>query len=113
MADINFIELPTQDLASSQHFFETVFGKQMTAYGASYACTTTGNIDLGLQADQHESTNAVLVVFRVDDLDATLSAVVAAGSTITKQIVSFPGGRRFHFLDPSNNQLAAMQVNKS
>ena len=34
----------------------------------------------------------------------------SSGAAVTKPIFSFPGGRRFHFLDPSGNELAAMQV---
>ncbi len=33
-------------------------------------------------------------------------AVRQAGGTITKEIFSFPGGRRFHFCDASGNELA-------
>jgi predicted enzyme related to lactoylglutathione lyase len=29
-----------------------------------------------------------------------------AGGKITKPTFSFPGGRRFHFADPSGNELA-------
>jgi predicted enzyme related to lactoylglutathione lyase len=32
--------------------------------------------------------------------------VLAAGGQITRPIFSFPGGRRFHFSDPSGNELA-------
>jgi predicted enzyme related to lactoylglutathione lyase len=32
--------------------------------------------------------------------------VAASGGTIVKEIFSFPGGRRFHFTDPSGNELA-------
>jgi predicted enzyme related to lactoylglutathione lyase len=110
MARPNFIELPTRDLAASQTFFETVFGMTMTAFGPTYACTLTGDVDIGLQADQEEATKAPLPVIEVNDLEATLAAVSATGATITKPIFSFPGGRRFHFLDPSGNELAAMQV---
>ncbi len=52
MARPNFIELPTRDLAASQNFFERVFGMKMTGFGPTYACTMTGDVDLGLQADQ-------------------------------------------------------------
>ena len=110
MARPNFIELPTRDLAASQAFFETVFGMTMTAFGPTYACTLTGDVDIGLQADQQETTKAPLPVIEVKDLEATLAAVTATGAPITKPIFSFPGGRRFHFLDPGDNELAAMQV---
>jgi predicted enzyme related to lactoylglutathione lyase len=110
MARPNFIELPTRDLAVSQSFFEQVFGMKLTGFGPTYACTMTGDVDLGLQADQREATKAVLPVIEVTDLEATLAAVTLAGAAVTKPIFSFPGGRRFHFLDPSGNELAAMQV---
>lgn len=112
MAKPNFIELPTRDLAASQTFFETVFGMMMTAFGPTYACTLTGDVDIGLQADPEETTKAPLPVIEVNDLEATLAAVTATGAPITKPIFSFPGGRRFHFLDPGGNELAAMQVDE-
>ena len=110
MARPNFIELPARDLAASQNFYETVFGMTMTGFGPTYACTLTGDVDIGLQADQEEATKAPLPVIEVQDLEATLSAVTATGATVSKPIFSFPGGRRFHFLDPGGNELAAMQV---
>lgn len=113
MARLNFIELPTSNLATSQAFFDTVFGMKMTGYGPTYACTLTGDVDLGLQADQAEATKAPLPVVQVEDLEVTLAAVIAVGTAVTKPIFSFPGGRRFHFLDPSGNELAAMQADST
>ncbi len=110
MARPNFIELPTRDLFASQIFFERVFGMNMTGFGPSYACTLTGDVDIGLQADPLEASKAPLPVIEVEDLEATLAAVKAAGAVIVKPIFSFPGGRRFQFLDPSGNELAAMQA---
>ena len=110
MARPNFIELPTCDLAASQCFFEQVFGMKMTGFGPTYACTLTGDVDIGLQADRAEATKAPLPVIVVKDLEATLAAITAAGAPITKPIFSFPGGRRFHFRDPGGNELAAMQA---
>lgn len=108
----NFIELPTRDLAASRAFFEKVFGMRMTEFGPAYACTLTADVDIGLQADQEEATKAPLLVIEVQDLEATLDAVKASGASVTKPIFSFPGGRRFHFLDPSGNELAAMQAER-
>jgi predicted enzyme related to lactoylglutathione lyase len=113
MARPNFIELPTRDLAASQVFFENVFGMKMTGFGPTYACTLTGDVDIGLQADQAEASKAPLPVIEVKDLEATLAAVTAAGAAVTKTIFSFPGGRRFQFLDPSGNELAAMQADSA
>jgi uncharacterized protein len=110
MARPNFIELPTRDIAASQLFFERVFGMKMTGFGPTYACTMTGDVDLGLQADAADASKSPLPVIEVEDLEATLAAVTATGAAVTKPIFSFPGGRRFHFLDPSGNELAAMQA---
>ena len=68
-----------------------------------------GTIDVGLQADPTEATRAPLAVIEVSDLEATLEAVTRAGARIVKPIFSFPGGRRFQFLDPAGSELAAMQ----
>ena len=40
-----------------------------------------------------------------EDLEATVAAVRAAGGTVTAGPYEFPGGRRFHFTDPSGNTL--------
>jgi predicted enzyme related to lactoylglutathione lyase len=106
----NFIELPARDLAASRAFFESVFGMTMAAFGPTYACTLTGDVDVGLQADPEEATSAPLPVIEVTDLEATLAAVARTGAVVTKPIFSFPGGRRFHFLDPGGNELAAAQL---
>ncbi len=41
----------------------------------------------------------------VEDLEAAQAKVVEAGGIVTRAIFSFPGGRRFHFADPSGNEL--------
>ncbi len=41
-----------------------------------------------------------------DQLEAARQNVLAAGGEITREIFSFPGGRRFHFRDPAGNELA-------
>jgi predicted enzyme related to lactoylglutathione lyase len=45
-------------------------------------------------------------VVRVNDLEAVFDAVIKAGGIIARPIFSFPGGRRFHFIDPSGSELA-------
>jgi len=105
-----FIELPARDIAADKQFYSAVFGWEMAAFGPSYACTMTGDVDVGLQADAAEATNAPLPVIAILDIEAALALVTQAGGTITKPIFSFPGGRRFHFRDPSGNELAAMKA---
>jgi len=56
--------------------------------------------------DPSDALSAPLPVVRVDDLEAAFDAVSKAGGVIAKPIFSFPGGRRFHFIDPSGSELA-------
>ena len=110
MARINYVELPVKNVSGARVFYEQVFGWQMTDFGPSYACTMSGDVDLGLQGDSADATAAPLTVIAVDDLASALTAVEQAGGQVTKPIFAFPGGRRFHFHDPSGNELAVLQA---
>jgi predicted enzyme related to lactoylglutathione lyase len=109
MARLNYVELPVREIGPARAFYERAFGWSLTAFGPTYAATLSGDTDIGLQADAAEATRAPLAVIDVDDLEAALAAVEAAGGEIVKPIFAFPGGRRFHFLDPSGNELAAVK----
>lgn len=102
----DFLELPVADVAAARAFYHAAFGWDMTGFGPTYACTMTGDVDIGLQADPAERTDAPLIVIQTPDLDAALAAVEAAGGTVTRPIFAFPGGRRFQFRDPDGNELA-------
>lgn len=110
MARNTYLELPVADAGRAKAFYAAAFGWRFTDFGPTYAATLDGASDVGLQADAAEATAALLPVFTVDDLEATLAAVEAAGGAVTKPIFAFPGGRRFHFRDPDGHELAAMQV---
>jgi uncharacterized protein len=109
MARLNYVELPVRDIASAKDFYERAFGWSLTGFGPTYAATLTGDTDIGLQADPSEATKAPLPVIEVEDLEAALRSVEEAGGTIVRPIFAFPGGRRFQFLDPSGNELAAVR----
>ncbi len=110
MARINYVELPVADAGVSKAFYEAAFGWQLTDFGPSYAATMTGDVDLGLQGDATEATRAPLPVIAVEGLDDWPAKVMAAGGMITRPIFAFPGGRRFHFTDPSGNELAVVEA---
>ncbi len=106
-ARLDYVELPVENSQASAQFFADAFGWSMTAFGPSYAATTTGDVDVGLQGDAAEASAAPLPIIRVDDLEAARAAVVAAGGEIVRDIFAFPGGRRFHFRESGGNELAA------
>ncbi len=110
MARPNYIELPAADIAASKAFYTKAFGWTLADFGPSYAATTTGDVDVGLQGDLAEAPAAPLPVIEVDDLEAALVAVTAAGGVVLRPIFGFPGGHRFQFRDPHGNELAVMQA---
>jgi len=106
---MNYVELPAKDLAATKAFFESAFGWSFTDYGPEYTAFENQGLDGGFfQADLASSTEkgAALIVFYSDQLEATRAKVEKAGGTILKPIYSFPGGRRFHFTEPSGNEFA-------
>lgn len=107
MARITYVELPAAALAASKAFYSAAFDMALTDFGPSYSCTMTAVTDLGLQGDLSCASSAPLPVILVEDLEGTFASVTAAGGQITAPIFVFPGGRRFHFRDPSGNELAA------
>lgn len=109
-ARFNYLELPVADTARASRFYAAAFGWTFADCGPTYAATTTGDTDIGFQADAAEKTAAALPVVQVDDLAATLAAIEAAGGAVTRPIFAFPGGMRFHFRDPDGHELAAMAV---
>lgn len=60
----------------------------------------------GLRLSPEGATGGPLVIVYSSDLGRSFEAVKAAGGQITKEPFEFPGGRRFHFKDPSGNELA-------
>ena len=110
-ARIDYVELPSVTAHElTRGFYAKAFGWQFSSYGPDYAATTGGIVDVGLNGQTKEALSAPLPVIRVFDLDAAFDAVGKAGGVIAKAIFSFPGGRRFHFIDPSGNELAVWSI---
>ncbi|MGI2901448.1 VOC family protein [Shewanella algae] len=106
---INYLELPARELEATKAFFQAVFGWGFVDYGPDYSCFTQGGIDGGFfrSSLSFDTFNgSPLLVIYSNDLNASLEAVKTQGGEICKDIFSFPGGRRFHFRCPSQNEYA-------
>lgn len=105
---INYIEFPMVRNAETKKFYHQVFGWEFTDWGPNYISFSGANIDGGFngESDAKVSASGVLVVLYASDLKQKFEDVKKAGGEITKPIFEFPGGKRFHFLDPNGNQLA-------
>ena len=102
---IDYVELPGGDLGATQAFYRQAFGWVFTDYGPSY-CAFSEGLDGGFQSDAAEGRITPVVVLYAHDLETMEAKVRDAGGAIVRPIFSFPGGRRFHFRDPSGNEMA-------
>ena len=103
---IDYIEIPVTDVGAAKRFYGAAFGWQFEDYGPAYASFHDGRLAGGFTQTDAVRRGGPLVVIFSTDLAATEQAVRAAGGAIVRETFSFPGGRRFHFADPSGNELA-------
>jgi predicted enzyme related to lactoylglutathione lyase len=103
---IDYIEFAATDLRAVKRFYSEAFGWKFTDYGEHYTAFEDGRISGGFHDAAPVVAGGPIVVMYAVDLPASLAKVKAAGGEIVKEIFSFPGGRRFHFADPSGNVLA-------
>jgi predicted enzyme related to lactoylglutathione lyase len=102
---IDYVEFPGVDLFDVKRFYGQAFGWEFQDFGPSYVAFEDQGADGGFSSDPADKPVKPMVVLYANDLEAMLEKVRAAGGVITKGIFSFPGGRRFHFRDPSGNEL--------
>ena len=104
---LDYAEFATRDVAAAKAFYASVFGWQFTDYGPDYTSFTDGRMNGGFraEADAPAKTNPLIVIFAAD-LESAQSAVLKAGGKLVVATHEFPGGRRFHFTDPTGLELA-------
>jgi uncharacterized protein len=109
---IDYIEFAVTDMAESKRFYEAAFGWRFTDYGPDYAgIQKEGGEAGGFRLASQVTPGGPLVILYSRDLATTLGRVREAGGRITTEPFAFPGGRRFHFEDPSGNELAVWSDN--
>jgi predicted enzyme related to lactoylglutathione lyase len=106
---ICYVEFHASDLEKTKAFFEKTFGWTFTDYGPDYTSFVDGQLAGGFfRSDKRASQAAgsALVVIFSSALEQTLATVAEHGGKIIQQIYAYPGGRRFHFTEPSGNELS-------
>lgn len=106
---INYVELPAKDLEKTKIFFSEVFDWSFVDYGPDYTAFSNAGLDGGFfTSDLSVSTanGSALIVFYSESLEQTQAKIEKSGGTIVQAIFDFPGGRRFHFTDPNDNEYA-------
>src|SRR5581483_3700464 len=103
---VDYIEFPASDIEKTKAFYTRAFGWKFTDYGPDYTSFEDGRLAGGFWKAANVVRGGALVVIYASDLAATEDSVRTAGGTIVKDAFAFPGGRRFHFTDPTGNELA-------
>ncbi|MDO3387714.1 VOC family protein [Gilvimarinus sp. SDUM040013] len=107
--NIQYLEIPSQDLDATKAFFQAAFNWIFTDYGSEYTAFTSATIEGGFfksSAVSRTEQGACLIIFYSTDLEETEQLVVGAGATIVQPTFEFPGGRRFHFCEPGGSEFA-------
>jgi uncharacterized protein len=106
---LNYVEFPCTDINKTKAFFGQAFGWAFIDYGPDYASFANEGLDGGFfksDLSATTKTGSALLVLYSARLEETLAKVQSAGGAVIRPIFSFPGGRRFHFTEPSGNEFA-------
>lgn len=103
---VDYIEFGATDVGRTREFYEKVFGWRFQDYGPDYTSFQDGRLSGGFTKDAPvRSANPLVVIYAVQ-LEPIEAKIRQAGGKIVRKTYAFPGGRRFHFTDPSGNELA-------
>jgi hypothetical protein len=103
---INYVEFRAKDLHKIKEFYTKAFDWTFTDYGPNYTAFSESGIQGGFEKTEADIVNGALIVLYHKDLKLIKNKIIASGGEISLDIFSFPGGNRFHFIDPSKNELA-------
>jgi predicted enzyme related to lactoylglutathione lyase len=106
---ISYVEFPARDMEATKTFFTETFGWDFVDHDPEYTSFNSAGLKGGFfKSDMTANTDkgSALIVLYSSELEATQAKIEKSGGKIVKQIFSFPGGRRFHFKDPSGNEYA-------
>ena len=104
---IDYVEIPVTDLNKAKEFFSALFGWSFETWGDDYMSFNDGRFDGGFRRSTEPApSTGVLLIFFSTDLERDFDRVQELGATISEAIFPFPGGRRFHFVDPTGTEYA-------
>ena len=103
---ISYIEFKANNLDKIKEFYSKTFDWVFTDYVPDYTVFAKSGVMGGFEKTEDQISNGALIVLYHSDLDNIKSGIIESKGEISKDIFPFPGGRRFHFIDPSGNELA-------
>lgn len=103
---INYIEFKAKDLETIKTFYSNCFQWKFIDYGPDYTSFSESGLYGGFEKTENKIINGALIVLYHTNLEIIKNKIISEGGKITIDTFSFPGGKRFHFEDPSKNELA-------
>jgi len=103
---INYLELQSRDLQETETFYSDLFGWTFTQHGPDYMSFDNAGLSGGFFRTDDPQPGENRTILHEPDLEKIRDHVTSQGVELTRDIYSFPGGRRFEFNDPSGNRLA-------
>ena len=101
---------PVADLTAAKGVYVSLLGIQPQADSDYYVGFDLGGQHIGLYPAGPDSSKSPVTYFEVDDLDAKLAEVVAAGATVKEPPAKVGGSRRIAtFTDLDGNVLGLVQ----
>ena len=107
---ISYLELPASNISELQPFYRQLFGWTYQDFGPDYSTVHGSGLEVGINGDSPSRSKAPLAMIETNSIEEMQRRVEAAGGQITIPIFQYPGGLRFHFVDPSGNELAIFQI---
>ncbi|MCL9774950.1 VOC family protein [Vibrio methylphosphonaticus] len=112
---LDYVEFAARDLTATKTFFNAVFEWEFQDYGDEYSAFSGQGMNGGFyQADlcSVSAQGGALLVFYSNNIEETYKKVVLSKGRIVREIFDFPGGCRFHFIEPSGNEFAVWSESK-
>lgn len=106
---INYVEFPAKNITATKAFFEKALGWSFQDFGPEYTAFSNEGVNGGFfkaNSASKQATGGALIVFFSENIESTKAKVERAGGIITQDVFEFPGGKRFHFEEPSGNEFA-------
>ena len=107
---IDYLEIPSKNMEITKDFFTRVFGWTFECYGTEYMVFYGAGINGGFYFHPDltctTATGSILPVLYSEDITKTEKDIIQAGGEVVKPLFAFPGGIRFHFIDPNGNEYA-------
>jgi uncharacterized protein len=104
------IVVPAPDLEKAKAFYQRVFGWRVHANvpGSKYWFFESGNVGGAFNGNTRPAAGSVVLVLRVDDMEAAITRIREHGGTVTQEpsaIGKADRGRDAYFLDPNGNEM--------